>query len=234
MRAHELLTEGINDKGIFKCLFLGGVPASGKSTFAAQAISVCDVKPKILNFDQFYEFLSIKHDIPIGSKADVDTTAGHDIRSRAKELTVAQLNHYLTGMLPLIVDTSAASIASLIERSSIIRSHGYDIMMIYKTIDVETAIERAAARDRYVDKEYIEKMHKTEEYRIDELSDYFQEKNSRFLVVDDSSIASALKETSKFFNSPVSNPMGIKKIKILTKIKEKTSPIRKSRVNQWY
>ena len=234
MRADEFLNEGINDKGIFKCLFLGGVPASGKSTFASQAASICDEKPKILNFDQFYEYLSAKHDIPISSKADTDSEEGHELRHRAKELTVAQLRNYMNGMLPLIVDTSAATVASLIERSSIIRSHGYDIMMIYKTVDVETAIDRAAKRERYVDKEYIEKMHKVEEYKIDELAAFFKEKNSPFMVVDDSTVANALKTTSKFFSSPVANPIGVRKIEKLTALKQKTSAIRSSRASQWY
>lgn len=47
---NELLTEGINDKGIFKCLFLAGSSASGKS-YVLKKIKDGQIEPRIVNTD---------------------------------------------------------------------------------------------------------------------------------------------------------------------------------------
>jgi predicted kinase len=231
MKIVDILNEGIHDKGIFKCLFLGGIPASGKSTLVNQAKHVCDVQPKVLDFDQFYEYLSKKHDIPISTNVDTESSTGKQLRAKAKHLTTAQLNLYLSGMLPLIVDTTASSIAQLIERMSIVRNHGYDIMMVYKTVELDTALDRAKQRTRYVDQKHIKQMHTTEGVRLNEIKNYLAEKDSDFIVVAEAS--DALKITNKFFNSPVKNPIGIKQIQQLKQTNQKIVAV-SDYAKQWY
>jgi|688.fasta_scaffold00131_6 predicted kinase len=235
MRLVELLNEGINDKGIFKALFLGGIPASGKSTIVNQIRRVTGVMPKVLNYDQFYEYLSKKHDIPISTKEQIDQPEAKGIRRRAKHLTTAQLKLYLAGMLPIIVDTTASDVAQLVERMSVMREHGYDLMMIYKKIDLEQSLERAKTRDRYVSDDHIRKMHHHEDYRLYEIGKYMRIKKHQFILLkSDSALDDHLSRIDNFFNSPVQNPIGKQLMNDLLDSGEKTIQPLPNKVDKWY
>ena len=52
-----LITEGINDKGIFKAVFMVGFPGAGKS-FVITKIKSGEVEPRIVNTDKTIEFMS--------------------------------------------------------------------------------------------------------------------------------------------------------------------------------
>ena len=234
MRLHDILSEGINDKGIFKCVFLGGVPASGKSYIANEIMRNTGVMPKTVNFDQFYEYLSQKHEVPIKTKSDTDSPEAHDIRQRAKTLTRSQVQVYLRGMLPLIVDTTASDIAQLVERMSVLREHGYDILMVYKKSKMDVAMQRAAARSRYVDPVHIKRMHSSEDYRIYEIEKYLKEKGNHFILLEpDQQISDVVREIDKFYTSPIENPIGIKTKNELLGSQEKVTPT-PTNVHKWY
>jgi hypothetical protein len=233
MRLSEILNEGIYDKGIFKCVFLGGIPASGKSYLANEIIRKTGIMPKTVNFDQFYEYLSKKHEVPIKTKEDTESEGAHIIRQRAKELTKSQVQLYLSGMLPLIVDTTAADVAQLVERMSVIRDHGYDIMMVYKKSNMDVSMTRAANRSRYVDPAHIKRMHNTEEFRIYELEKYVKAKGNHFLLLEhNQSISDVIPTIDKFFTSPIENPIGLKTKEELIGSGEKITPI--PTANKWY
>jgi hypothetical protein len=87
-------------------------------------------------------------------------------------------------MLPLIVDTTASDVAQLVERMSVIRDHGYDIMMVYKKSSMDVSMQRAAQRARYVDPVYIKRMNDTEEFRIYELEKYIKAKGNKFILLE--------------------------------------------------
>lgn len=235
MRLAEILSEGVNDKGIFKALFLGGIPASGKSTIVNEIQRTTGIMPKVLNYDQFYEYLSKKHNVPIATKEQIDKPEASGIRRRAKQLTTAQLQLYLTGMLPVIVDTTAADIAQFVERISVLKEHGYDIMMIYKQSDLEQSLARAKKRDRYVDAEYIKKMHQHEDYRVYELTKYMRAKNHTLILLEpDDALGPHLSAIDKFFNSPVNNPIGRDLINSLIDSGDKNIKPLPNTVDKWY
>jgi hypothetical protein len=50
MKFNQYLTEGINDKGIFKAIFMGGSSASGKS-YVIKQISSGSISPRLVNTD---------------------------------------------------------------------------------------------------------------------------------------------------------------------------------------
>ena len=56
----ELITEGINDKGIFKACFMGSNPAAGKS-YTISKISSGLISPRIVNTYKMTEFLAKKY-----------------------------------------------------------------------------------------------------------------------------------------------------------------------------
>ena len=61
----EFLNEGINDKGLYKAVFLGGTPGSGKS-YVQKQVKDGTIEPRIVNTDKFIEFLANKRNIDIG------------------------------------------------------------------------------------------------------------------------------------------------------------------------
>ena len=54
MKFLRYLTEGIEDKGIFKAVFLAGHPGSGKS-YTLDRIKSGQIEPRIVNTDKFVE-----------------------------------------------------------------------------------------------------------------------------------------------------------------------------------
>ena len=55
MNFKTFLNESINDKGIFKAIFLVGIPGSGKSYTASKLNGV--ISPKIVNTDIAVEYM---------------------------------------------------------------------------------------------------------------------------------------------------------------------------------
>ena len=209
-----VLLEGINDAGIFKCIFLAGLPGSGKSTIAKKLINACNVHPKIVDFDRFYEYLSMKQNVDIDDNINKD-----DILSRAEFLTREQLTHYVNNMLPIIIDGTAVNPTAMLNRIDILHTVGYDIGMIYVKTALETSLSRAAKRDRYVDPEFIRQAHSNEEANIQYLSERIPTQGGGpFIIIDNDDYSDTIKQTNKFFNSKVQNKTGVKymrKIKAL-------------------
>jgi len=54
MKFKDYIMEGINDKGIFKAIMMGGSSASGKSYVISQ-ITSGQINPKIVNTDTWVE-----------------------------------------------------------------------------------------------------------------------------------------------------------------------------------
>ena len=54
----DIISEGINDKGIFKACFMAGTPGSGKS-YVISKISDGAIEPRIVNSDKMTEFLKV-------------------------------------------------------------------------------------------------------------------------------------------------------------------------------
>lgn len=50
-----LLTESINDKGIFKAIFMAGTPGAGKS-YVINKINDGKIQPRIVNTDKLTEY----------------------------------------------------------------------------------------------------------------------------------------------------------------------------------
>jgi predicted kinase len=232
----EILFEGINDKGIFKCLFLGGLPAAGKSTFIERLIKRCDILPKVLDFDTFYEYLSNKHDVDISVEKSKDGEA-KALRQDARNLTKASLNLYMQGMLPLIVDTTAISQIDLGQRMMILQQHGYDLAMVYLQEDLDVKLERAKNRKRGVDPQIIIDNHKHESKRINELFEYMTRHDYMFHLSNPKSRDYDhifIELANDFFHAPVKNEVGLNKIRMLKDAKLKYAEVSKSDIDFWY
>lgn len=215
---NTILVESINDAGIFKALLLAGLPGSGKSTMAKRLLLHCRVRPKIVNFDKFYEHLSIKLGVDIGPDATPEET--QPLLARAEHLTREQLTHYIHNMLPIIIDGTAENPISMLNRIDMLHSIGYDIGMLWVRTDLETSITRAANRTRHVDPAYIHKLAHMEDHNIQYLSERIPTQGGGpFIVVDtktdEGNVDTAIKQINKFFTSPISNPIGNKYVNMI-------------------
>lgn len=207
----EYISESIEDKGIFKCIFLGGSPGSGKS-YTRKKISDGRIEPRIVNTDKFFEYLAQEHDIEMtGNPPDW-------LIDRSTTLTRKQLVQFLNSMLPMFVDGTSASITNLLRRSGIMEGFGYDVGMVWVNANFETAMERIQQRDRKVDPKFVREVFD----RLEENKNFYKSKFSTFVEIDnydglltDDVILDAYKTVSSFYSSPVRNPVGVRNIQQL-------------------
>ncbi len=229
----EYLQEGINDKGIFKAVFLSGIPGSGKS-YTINKISDGTFEPRIVNTDKMVEFID----------PDNGKEFNRIILDKSKVLTKSQLLLFIDSMLPLVIDGTSSNAGNLIQRMAALESIGYDIAMVWVNTDVETAIKRAAARERNVDADFIKRVND----KSGENKSFFKSKFSTFLEIDNNDgeltnkvITAAGKKMTSFFGSPIKNPIGKRNKQKLIDTKEKflipsifdKSTIAK-KINVWY
>lgn len=210
----KYLNEGINDKGIFKAVFVIGLPGAGKSYTIRQLRGA--VSPKIVNTDRAAEFLASKWQKQINS----DSWA--EFKDKSHKITTDSLTQYLNGMLPLFVDGTSNDVSNILHRIGILESLGYDVGIAFVRTSLDTAIKRAEERakqiGRHVDADFI----KAVDARNLENARYLKEKVSFFRQIDndtdelgDQQMADAFKATQQFFASPVQNPIGKRMIEEL-------------------
>lgn len=195
----QILTESINDKGLFKCVFMAGIPGAGKTT-TTQRIVDGTIQPRIVNTDKFFEYYLFN-----------DDSLDLDILDKSKILTKRQLFFYVNGMLPLLVDTTSSSVINIIRRKAMLESIGYDVGMVWIDTDVEIALERNRARNRQVDEDFIHRADESIRKNVTYLRSHFQffkrmENNQE--IMDNSVVLDAYKTVRKFYYSPLVNPIG--------------------------
>jgi len=201
MKFLRYLTEGIEDKGIFKAVFLAGHPGAGKS-YTLDKIKSGQIEPRIVNTDKFHEHYKNADWANIGDKV--------------RKLTKSQLKLYLNSMLPLAVDGTSGSIPAMLRRRGLLESMGYDTAMVFVNTDLETAIRRVQARDRKVPEEFIRESFK----KVNENKKFYRSKFDTFIEVDNndgelnnSVIKHAFNFLTSFYNAPVKNLIGKRRIK---------------------
>jgi predicted kinase len=218
MRLIKFLVEGIEDKGIFKAVFLAGHPGSGKS-YALKKINVGTVEPRVVNTDK--AFLKKAQVERLGNPDAFERFREHWdkgwplVRDDVKRVNKSQLSLYINSMLPLAVDGTSNSVAQVNRRKGLLEGFGYDTAMIWVDTDLETSLRRAAGRERHVDPEFIE-----QSYELVKSSIPFYKKNFQTFLripnndgeLTDDIIKKAFNKMNKFFNSPVLNPVGKKYI----------------------
>lgn len=201
----QQLQESVNDRSILKAVFVAGIPAAGKSYTVSQ-ISDGAIPLRIVNTDTMIEFFHRKGLIDMRNKSEQRA-----VLDQAKKTNKEQLFQWLNGVLPLVVDSTSANEQNIIRRKGLLQSIGYDVAMVWVNVDVETAVSRAAQRDRAVDEDFIRRSHAIAE----ENKEYFRANFSNFVevdnaggVVDNATMTNAVKSVSSFLSSPLGNLTG--------------------------
>lgn len=216
-----LIMESVNDKGVYKALFVIGSAGAGKSYTISNLHGV--ISPKIVNTDRFLEFYAKK----IGVKATTDNWRTL-FRDKTKQTTKSMTMNYLNGMLPLFVDSTSNDVSNIISRAAVLESIGYDVGYVFVNADIETVLKRVQERnksgDREVDLDFVKRAHEKSITDIEFLknkSDFFLEINNSEGELSNEIMLNAFKKAQEFFNSPLKNPIGKRNIEKLKNEKEK-------------
>ena len=167
------VTEGVNDPGIFKAVFLAGGPGSGKTFVTKQLFGIPDnldismTGMKMVNSDKEFKFLLNK----FGFGTDLDKmpddlfnqlTNPKDkdysgLRDYSKELTKQRMKQYQDGKLGMIIDGTGHDYNKLAKMKRELEQDGYDTYMIFVVTDLETAQKRNQQRDRILPPDIVKK-----------------------------------------------------------------------------
>lgn len=187
-----LLLESINDKAIFKAIFMSGHPGSGKS-YVLKKIKSGSIEPRIVNIDKFVEKYGY-------------------IKDKTKKLIKSQLFNYINSLLPLFIDGTSASKSNILLRKGILESIGYETGMVFINCSLDTALERAAKRKRKVPEEFIiqayDNVQKMKPFFKSVFHNFFKEVDNNVGELNNKMILTAFKKVSKFYESPLKNPLG--------------------------
>lgn len=216
----NFISEGIEDKGIFKAIFIVGLPGSGKS-YTIKKISGL-VAPVIVNTDKPAEYLSKKW----GKK--INSMNWSEFKDTSQHLTKMMLTNYINSMLPLFIDGTSNDISNILARIGILESLGYDVGIVFINTDLDTAKrrvkERAEKTGREVDEDFIDKIHEESRANRNFLKSrvhFFKEVDNYHDVLDNDEILEAYKAVQRFFGQNIINPIGINHVKTLREENQK-------------
>ena len=226
----EMITEGVDDPGILKCIFLAGGPGSGKS-FTANEIfgvgkgafnSVSAGGLKIVNSDTAFENALKKNGISpkelgtIDKDSDLwDTIAGEEnpdsIRNKAKRLTQQQQAFYEAGRLGMIIDGTGDEVTKIKKKVERAEALGYDCYMVFVNTSLEVAQARNAKRDRTLPSELVTQIWKACQENLGKFQTMF---SGRFVIVDNTEYKpvskSVQQQVDAFLRKPIYNQIGKK------------------------
>ena len=202
-----MVAEGINDKGIFKAVFLAGHPGAGKTTVLTKVKSG-SIEPRWVNTDKVFPLFKEwwNSDWP-------------KVSEKVKTISKNQLAGYINSMLPLAIDGTAAIASTVMRRKHILESFGYDTAMIFINTSLETSIERALERQKKIGREVKPEFIKSIYNDIQKHKNFYRGKFDTWMEVDnndgeltDQVIINTFKFMGNFYGSPIQNPIGQEKI----------------------
>jgi predicted kinase len=226
----ELITEGVDDPGILKCIFLAGGPGSGKS-FTAKEIfgvgksdmaSVSAGGLKVISSDMAFEQALKKNGINPKDLANIEKNdpnfwayiagdTGDSIRNKAKEITKKQQAFYEAGRLGMIIDGTGDEILKIRNKMDKAEKLGYDCYMVFVNTSLEVAIKRNAERSRSLPESLVRDIWSKCQENMGKFQGMF---GNNFIIVDNTEYQpvnqSVQKQVDAFLRKPIQNPIGKK------------------------
>lgn len=149
------LQEGVYDPGIFKAIFVGGGPGSGKSFVVKKTTGGLGLK--IVNSDDIFEKM-LKDAGLDTTPEDIYSAQGQEIRGRAKAVTKRMQGNYIAGRLGVIIDGTGKDFDKIRKQADMLKQLGYDVSMIFVDTSLDTAQERNRMRKRTLPEDEVEEM----------------------------------------------------------------------------
>jgi len=203
------INESINDRGIFKAVYMAGHSGAGKS-YTLDRIKSGSIEPRIVNVDRYIEYFGKDYE--------------PEYYDKSKLLLKKQLALYIDSVLPLAIDVTAATPNSVVRRYGILEFFGYDQAMVFVNCSLETALERAEKRERKVAPEVVRSYYE----EVKRLKGYLKQKFSPFIEVNndvgeltDEVVIKAFNKMESFYNSPIRNKLGQESVTIMRENKWK-------------
>lgn len=230
------INESVLDKGIFKSVFVIGLPGAGKSTII-QKTNPSDIGAKIITIDKFYEHIVNK------TKSSYSTPTFNKSEPQLKNSVRGEIFNYINSVLPLIIDTTGSDSVTLLKRKKILNDIGYDTAMVYIDTNIQDVLNRLNKRPRKVDTSVIERMYKLLEINKIKYKNVFLSESSNYFLEcenDHDGISKVDKFLQTFFSSEINNPIGrIYKEKLqktdgyLSSLDDRNIDIR-NKIKNWY
>ena len=225
----QMISEGVDDPGILKCVFMAGGPGSGKS-FTAMEIFGIDKKLKSsfsatglknVNSDAAFEAGLKKHGIDPKDLAKIEkenaelwdkiTKTPGGIRDRAKQLTQKQKAFYEAGRLGMIIDGTGHRYNKIAKLKKHAEGLGYDCYMVFVNTSLKVAQERNKQRERILPDDLLAKSWQDVQNNLGKFQNLF---GSHFRIVDNTVYKPISKEVqkavNKFVRKPIYNRIGRK------------------------
>jgi predicted kinase len=225
----ETLQESVNDKNIFKAVFLAGGPGSGKGFILNKLLGGSSISPfgaKVVNSDTFFEYLLNKNNLPFQiDMSSVVYQQQMSQRARAKSLASNQFFQIVNGCLPVFIDGTGSDPDKIKTTSETLRSLGYDTSMVFVNTALETALKRNSMRQRKVPTEIVTQKWNEVQQNIGTLQSYFG--NQNFLIVDNNVeyqtesqeykdlMLQLFRQGKRLLESPLKNPIGKRFIQLM-------------------
>ena len=167
LKLMDLLTEGIQDKGIFKCVFMAGGPGSGKTFIKGQLFGIPEGGANVsvgglksVNSDREYMFLLKKYGFDPTMLATYEKNipdlfhhlsapakkGGSGLRDFAQELSKERMKGYMDGKKGMVIDSTGSNFAKVKGQKKILEEQGYDCYMVFVMTSLETAQKRNKLR----------------------------------------------------------------------------------------
>ncbi len=239
LKLMDLLTEGVQDKGIFKAVFTAGGPGSGKSFIASQLFGIPEEVGaniivdglKSVNTDTEFVFLLKKYGfdpkwLDQYPEGQFDQPGG--LRDLAKDLTKARKQGYMDGKLGMIIDGTGSKFQKIKKQKKELEAQGYDCYMVFVETSLEVAQQRNKERTRVLDPNIVKKSWETTRKNLGGYKSIFK---GNFALVNNDKFLNAKEARHKFgglvkgyaqkwANSPIKNPIGQKWVKDQIKLKK--------------
>jgi predicted kinase len=226
----DLITEGVDDPGILKCIFLAGGPGSGKSYTAKELFgvgkgdmaSVSAGGLKVISSDMAFEQALKKNGINPKDLADIEKNdpnfwayiageKGDSIRNRAKEVTQKQQAFYEAGRLGMIIDGTGDEVLKIRNKMDKAEKLGYDCYMVFVNTSLEVALKRNAERSRSLPESLVREIWSKCQENMGKFQGMF---GSNFIIVDNTEYhpvnQSVQKQVDSFLRKTIQNPIGKK------------------------
>lgn len=183
---NEILNEGVDDPAIFKAIFMGGGPASGKS-YVVRLMGFQALGFKIVNSDDIFEYKLKQAGLPMNPEA-IFSAKGQELRNYAKQLLIKKAENYYDGRLGVVVDGTGKDYQKIKSQKEAHENElGYDTMMVFVNTDLETAkkrnIQRGIMGKRELTADELIKMWSAAQSNIGKYQNLFK---NNFYVLDNS------------------------------------------------
>jgi predicted kinase len=224
-----ILSEGVDDPGILKCVFMAGGPGSGKSYTAKEIFgvgknlfsSVSAGGLKLVNSDTAFEKGLKDSGIDMKELGNIEkndpqlwdliTKGDTSIRGKAKAITDKQRAFYEAGRLGMIIDGTGDEVSKIKKKMQHAESLGYDCSMVFVNTSLEVALERNKNRDRVLSDELVTKIWKDCQNNLGAFQTMF---SGNFIIVDNTVYKPVNKSVQQavdaFLRKPLYNPIGKK------------------------